>query len=59
MADATALIIEAQKMNRHVFQKAIQSKKIPEDETAFKLKEYRLLLEKDLDWVKEQLKESR
>lgn len=54
--NSTALIIEAQKMNRHVLQRAIQSKKIPEDELAYKLKEYRLLLERDLDWVKGQLK---
>jgi DNA-binding PadR family transcriptional regulator len=50
------LAIETQRMNRYLMGKAVESKEIPRQEMNLKMKEYQLLLEQDLHWVRGQLK---
>lgn len=56
---ATELVLETQKMNRRLFENAMESNKIAKQEKSVKLKEYQLQLESDLTWARRELKRLR
>lgn len=50
-------IMENTKANRLIWQKIIEKKSASISDTLFRLKEYKLLLESELDWVEREIKE--
>jgi hypothetical protein len=49
-------VLETTKSNRAVWNQVANSKDLSEGELSLKLKEYRLLLEDELNWATERLK---
>jgi DNA-binding PadR family transcriptional regulator len=50
-------ILESTKANRSLWLKIIETKGMPRSEISFRLKEYKLLLERDLHWTQCEIKE--
>ncbi len=52
----SSIVLETTKSNRAVWNQVAKSKDLSESELRFKLKEYKLLLENELNWAGERLK---